>query len=277
MTDTASITRLVQSTGITLSPVPRVRFENTGQGDTQRPADRPGLSGRPERPISGTGNSLLNGSTQIAAQQAAHATHGPGEENHGEGETGADGEQGGSSSGFDPANPQNLTEDEKKKVQELQQRDREVRAHEQAHKAAGGALARSPTFKTVRGPDGKSYAVSGEVKIDTSALPNNPEATIRKLEQVKRAALAPSNPSSQDRQVAAEAEAKIQQARQEIREEKAEELKEANGNAAGPTDSLSPADQSPSRGPFSDSGFNGARGRPDGGALSPGSLLNLVA
>jgi hypothetical protein len=277
MTDTTSITGLVQSTGINLAAGPRVRFENADQGDTQRPAERPGLSGGPKRPISGTGNSLLNGSNQIAAQQAANASHGPGEENHSEGETGVDGEEGGSSSGFDPANPQNLTEDEQKKVQELQQRDREVRAHEQAHKAAGGALAGSPTFKTVRGPDGKSYAVSGEVKIDTSAVPNNPEATIRKLEQVKRAALAPSNPSSQDRQVAAEAEAKIQQARQEIREEKAEELKEANGNAAGPTDSLSPADQSASRGPFDDSGFNGSRARPDSGALSPGSLLNLVA
>ena len=72
------------------------------------------------------------------------------------------------------------------------------------------------------------------MKIDTSAVPNNPEATIRKMEQVKRAALAPSNPSAADRQVAAEADAKIQQARQEKREQEAEEREKAEGGGASP-------------------------------------------
>jgi hypothetical protein len=130
------------------------------------------------------------------------------------------------------AGPEELTEEEKDKVRDLQSRDREVRAHEQAHKAAGGSLAGQPTYQTMRGPDGRSYAVGGEVKIDTSAVPNNPEATIRKMEQVKRAALAPSNPSSADRQVAAEADAKIQQARQEKREQDAEEREKAEGGGA---------------------------------------------
>lgn len=149
---------------------------------------------------------MLSGETQLASQQKGAAS----------------------------AGAEKLTDEEKKKIQELQTRDREVRAHEQAHKAAGGPHAGHPTFKTIRGPDGRSYAVGGEVKIDTSAVPNNPEATIRKMEQVKRAALAPSNPSSADRQVAAEADAKIQQARQEKREQEAEEREKAGGAGTAP-------------------------------------------
>ena len=47
------------------------------------------------------------------------------------------------------------------------------------------------------------------------------------MQQVKRAALAPQEPSAQDRRVAAEAERKILQARQEIREEENEQVKES--------------------------------------------------
>ena len=120
-----------------------------------------------------------------------------------------------------------LTEEDRQKVEELKRRDLEVRAHEQAHAAAGGPYAGAPRFRFVRGPDGKFYAVAGEVSIDTSAVPGNPRATIRKMQQVKRAALAPQEPSAQDRRVAAEAERKILQARQEIREEENEQVKES--------------------------------------------------
>lgn len=120
-----------------------------------------------------------------------------------------------------------LTEAERQKVKDLKRRDAEVRAHEQAHAAVGGAHAGAPRFRFVRGPDGKFYAVAGEVTIDTSAVPGNPQATIRKMQQVKRAALAPQEPSAQDRRVAAEAERKILQARQQIREEENEKVKKA--------------------------------------------------
>lgn len=123
--------------------------------------------------------------------------------------------------------PDGLTEEERRQVEELKRRDAEVKAHEQAHSAAGGPYAGAPRFRFVRGPDGKFYAVAGEVTIDTSAIPNNPEATIRKMEQVKRAALAPQQPSAQDRRVAAEAERKILQARQQIREEETEKVRKA--------------------------------------------------
>ena len=123
--------------------------------------------------------------------------------------------------------PNGLTEEECQKVEELKRRDAEVRAHEQAHAAVGGAHAGAPRFRFVRGPDGKFYAVAGEVTIDTSAVPGNPQATIRKMQQVKRAALAPQEPSAQDRRVAAEAERKILQARQQIREEENERVRKA--------------------------------------------------
>ena len=109
-----------------------------------------------------------------------------------------------------------LDEVEKSKVvQELQQIDRRVRQHEMAHKIAGGPYAGPPHFKYVRGPDGRLYAVAGEVSIDVSEE-RDPEETIRKMEQVIRAALAPADPSPQDRRVAAEAAQKLMKARMEL-------------------------------------------------------------
>ena len=98
-----------------------------------------------------------------------------------------------------------LSEEELKEVQELKQRDIEVRAHEAAHLAAAGQYAQGgANFTLQRGPDGKSYAIGGSVSIDTSAEAD-PEATIRKADQIRRAALAPAEPSGQDRSVAANA------------------------------------------------------------------------
>jgi hypothetical protein len=57
---------------------------------------------------------------------------------------------------------------------ELARRDREVRAHEQAHAAVGGSYAGAPSYTYSRGPDGQRYAVGGEVSIDTGALSNDP-------------------------------------------------------------------------------------------------------
>ncbi len=97
-----------------------------------------------------------------------------------------------------------LTPEEKKAVEVLQKADKMVRAHENAHKAVGGSLVRGGgkfTYKT--GPDGKIYATGGEVQIDISPVKDNPEATIQKMNRVRAAALAPADPSAQDRSVAA--------------------------------------------------------------------------
>ena len=123
--------------------------------------------------------------------------------------------------------PNELTPEEQEIVRELQRRDREVRQHERAHAAAGGSLAGLPTYEYVQGPDGKRYAVSGEVKIDTSPA-NSPEATIAKMEQVIRAALAPAQPSAQDRAVANEARQNKVEAQQDLNEERAQEQREAS-------------------------------------------------
>jgi hypothetical protein len=93
---------------------------------------------------------------------------------------------------------------EQQQLTELQQRDAEVRAHEQAHASLGGQYASSPEYEYERGPDGRRYAVSGEVSIDISKAAT-PQETLRKAEQVKAAALAPAKPSVQDLRVATEA------------------------------------------------------------------------
>ncbi|WP_406609659.1 putative metalloprotease CJM1_0395 family protein [Agarivorans sp. JK6] len=109
-----------------------------------------------------------------------------------------------------------LSESEQKKVDELSARDQEVRTHEAQHQAVGGQYASAASFEFERGPDGKQYAVGGEVSIDVSEIPDDPQATIAKMEQVQRAALAPAEPSSQDRQVAAQAQQKAAEAQREL-------------------------------------------------------------
>ena len=95
---------------------------------------------------------------------------------------------------------------QRKQIQELKQRDAEVKNHEAAHLSAAGQYATGgASFQYVTGPDGKRYAVAGEVKIDTSKEDGDPQATIQKARAVRRAAMAPANPSAQDRAVAAQA------------------------------------------------------------------------
>lgn len=112
-----------------------------------------------------------------------------------------------------------LTEEQQREVEELKKRDQEVRAHELAHLAAAGAHAGGGiSFEYRQGPDGKRYAVGGEVSIDTSAVANDPEATLRKARQIQAAAYAPAEPSGQDRAVGQQAAQMAAQAQQEILE-----------------------------------------------------------
>jgi len=124
----------------------------------------------------------------------------------------------------------NLSQDEQNVVQKLKTSDQQVRAHEQAHlSAAGGIASGGANFTFAIGPDGKRYAVAGEVQIDTSAIPGDPEATIRKAEQIRKAALAPANPSAQDQRVAANASAMTHQARIELTKQN-QQLNETDPN-----------------------------------------------
>lgn len=111
--------------------------------------------------------------------------------------------------------PGDLTPEEQRVVQELQRIDAEIRRHEQAHASVGGQYAGAPSYDYTRGPDGRLYAIGGDVQIDVAPIPGNPEATIQKMQVVRRAALAPSSPSPQDRRVAAIAQQRIIEAQRE--------------------------------------------------------------
>jgi hypothetical protein len=126
-----------------------------------------------------------------------------------------------------------LTEDERQQVDELQARDREVRQHEQAHLAAAGDLASGgPSYTYQTGPDGKRYAVGGEVQIRL-AEGRTAEETLDNARRAKRAALAPAEPSPQDRNVAARADALALSAQREIAEERRAGGDESTSDAAG--------------------------------------------
>lgn len=177
-----------------------------------------------------------------------------------------------------------LTEEEEREVERLKARDQEVKTHEQAHQAAGGVHAGSPSYEYTSGPDGRQYATSGEVQIDTAPVAGDPAATIAKMEQVKRAALAPAEPSGADRAIAAKAE----QAKLKAQREQAEQSSEESGigsaaNAGPPADplkaatSLDPAERraQAAEGPAA---ANTAEEQSSGGYGGPrGGLVSLVA
>ena len=94
----------------------------------------------------------------------------------------------------------------------------EVIAHEAAHQAAAGELGGGVSYSYTQGPDGKSYITGGEVPIRLKQG-STPEETLRNMQQVQRAANAPSDPSGQDMQVAAKASAMAAKARTQIANE----------------------------------------------------------
>jgi len=117
---------------------------------------------------------------------------------------------------------QTLTPAEEQVIQQLKARDREVKTHELAHLASAGQYARGgPSYSYQLGPDGQQYAIGGEVPIDISTE-KTPEQTIQKMQVIERAAMAPADPSSADRSIAAAAAAMEAQARQEIQNAQAD-------------------------------------------------------
>jgi len=94
-------------------------------------------------------------------------------------------------------------------IAQLKSIEEKVKAHEAAHKS-GGAATGPVSYSYTRGPDGKNYITGGEVPI-TISTGSTPQETISRMQQVIQAALAPADPSPQDRAVAAQAAA-IQQA-----------------------------------------------------------------
>ena len=124
-------------------------------------------------------------------------------------------------------------------ISRLKQNEEKVKAHEAAHKAAGGNLASSASYSYTKGPDGRSYISGGEVQIDMSDG-NTPEETITRMQQVIRAAMAPADPSGQDRSVAAAAASRMAQAQQEKMQS------ESTAATSGSSQSVDPAQEAQS-------------------------------
>lgn len=176
--------------------------------------------------VSGVGNSVSSGLPQYAVKRGGDPAVAPDPQR---GRTAGNEVQGGEQ-------PRQAAEQQRiqQQVQQLKAQEEKVKAHEAAHKAAGGQYASSATYTYRPGPDGRSYIVGGEVQIDMSAG-QTPRETIAKMQIVQRAALAPADPSGQDRAVAAQAAAQAAQAQQE-------QLQQANAETAqSPLGNDSPA------------------------------------
>lgn len=95
----------------------------------------------------------------------------------------------------DPDSPDS---DKQRVIEDLKKRDRDVREHESAH-ASDPRLVKigSAQYDYTIGPDGKAYATGGRVTLSTGTS-RTPEEAIDKAEALKRASMAPGEPSSKD-------------------------------------------------------------------------------
>ncbi|MEW6279457.1 MAG: putative metalloprotease CJM1_0395 family protein [Candidatus Eremiobacterota bacterium] len=104
----------------------------------------------------------------------------------------------------------------------FESRDQEVRQHEQEHLSTAGEHAKGgPTFETYTASNGKTYVTGGKVEVDLGEA-GDPRKTADKMAKIRKAALAPKSPSSQDRSVEAEAAGKEAEARRQMQ---ADEIK----------------------------------------------------
>jgi hypothetical protein len=198
----------------------------------------------------------LKAAEEAAKGRGSAGRDGKGEDGAGAG-TGADG-VGGTGSTEKGADGRPITEAEKKQIEELKRRDREVRAHEQAHlAAAGGQAVGGAHYEFQAGPDGRRYAVGGHVNIRLTQETGNPRATLQKAMSARAAATAPADPSGADLSVAAAASQMAAQASREL-------AKEASGRS-GPDGEGSSAGKAGARNPY-------AQSRPE-----TGRALNLLA
>ena len=118
---------------------------------------------------------------------------------------------------------QELNADEVRVVRDLEARDVEVKAHEAAHQAAGGGMTGAASYTYQQGPDGKMYAIGGEVSIAMKSG-SNPQESIANARQIAAAAMAPANPSPQDYSVATSARVMEMKAQQQLTREKLQEI-----------------------------------------------------
>jgi len=116
--------------------------------------------------------------------------------------------------------PEGQDSSEQKAVEELKRRDKEVRMHEAAHSSNPDLVKiGAAQFDYTIGPDGKAYATGGRVTLATGN-PRTPEEALSKAEALKKAAMAPGEPSSKDFQALNSAVAMEFEARNQIYSDK---------------------------------------------------------
>ena len=178
-----------------------------------------GASGSERERARGDSSSQVQGSWYTPSDaEGGESSYAVNERQSDDSRRGSDGKEGGSGTG----NGKELTEQEIKQVDKLKSREKEVITHELRHQSVGGQYASAPSYGKEKGPDGRSYITDGSVQISVSEE-STPEKTISKMQQVYAAALAPAEPSSADRSVAAKAKSIEASARAELAEEKAQE------------------------------------------------------
>lgn len=176
-------------------------------------------------------------SDDLTYSATVHGRNGGGRDDSDQGQSGSK-EDNHNKNAEEKSSTDKLSDSEQNEVEKLKARDSEVRVHENRHKSVGGQYAGAPSYSYERGPDGKNYVTDGEVSISLSEE-DSPEKTISKMRQVYSAALAPAEPSSQDRQVASEAKRIELNAQQEMREEKSKEDTSENPEEIAVKDSSS--------------------------------------
>ena len=219
-----------EATSVSLTSSARTRAANVARlrpelsMATAAPTKAPVMTNpEPEERAEPSGSEIAKGAansaTTIEGSTSSGRSSQPSEHNASDGHGhGNERKSGGADQSKKPHGDAQLSDAELDEVRELQQRDVEVRTHEQAHKSAAGSHGGAISLSFRQGPDGKRYAVEGEVPVDLSSVSDDPEATVAKMQQIQRAALAPAEPSSADRRVAAKAASKAAKARKEIAE-----------------------------------------------------------
>ena len=120
-------------------------------------------------------------------------------------------------------NSDELSEDEERLVRDLQSRDTEVKAHESAHQTAGGGMVGAASYTYQQAPDGKMYAIGGEVSISTGEA-SSPQEAIANAQQIIASAMAAGSPSPQDFAVATSAKMMQIKAEQQLTRQKEEQI-----------------------------------------------------
>lgn len=137
-----------------------------------------------------------------------------------------------------------LSQEDKQIIADLKARDSEVKTHEQAHRAAAAGInASAPSYDYETGPDGKKYAVGGEVNVSFREG-GSAESDVAKAQAMKAAALAPAQPSSQDLAAARNADALIVKFKEQQIQENEEMAKKSDGADTAKNDIMTKTDTS---------------------------------